>query len=293
MVGDGDGTVAHTVGCTDDLAGVAEAVHAGKLGVQVQLHPLLGGVVLPLFALHLQHVIGIHHIVVLVFVVGALALQHEGGPLLHFFPLGVILAVPAAQFQADGAGVVGDGHDVALLEVALDLHSEHIAPDGDLAAVTAQVLERGDIVRLEVLAVEHAHRLVGEVEARYLEIGRLFLLLKAGRGRLLHHPLLPLVGAHGTVLFQRDGGQHAGALFHQLGQGVAKADAIQDVLAHRHRDGQLSALQCKGGMVQKTVHRQSFAAQFVDHRPQALFGDGLKGEIVAHHQFQPFKLGRK
>ena len=293
MVGDGDGPVPHAVGGAHDLAGVAETVHAGKLGVQVQLHPLFGGVVLPLFALHLQHVIRIDHIVVLVFIVGTLAFEHEGSPLFHFFPLGVVFAVAAAQLQTDGAGVVGDGHDIALLEVALDLHGKHVAPDGDLAAVAAQVLEGGDLPGLEVLAVEHAHRLVGEVQARDLEVRRLLFLLKTRSGGLLQHPLLPLVSGHSAVLFQGHGRQHAGALLHQFGQDVSKADPFQNVFSHRHCDGELCALQRESRMVQKAVHRQALAAQLVDHCPQALFGDGLKGKIVAHHQLQAFKLRRQ
>ena len=85
VVGDGDGRVAHPVGQFDDAAGVAEAVHAAGLGMQMQFHALLplGGIIMAGHTLHLQYIIGQQDIVMLVLIVGIVAAHDEGLSLIH------------------------------------------------------------------------------------------------------------------------------------------------------------------------------------------------------------------
>ena len=78
MVSDGNGRMSHAVGQLDDAAGITEAVHAGKLGVQMQLHTLDRCGILPLFTLHDEHIVGVDDIIVFVLVVGAVAAHDEG-----------------------------------------------------------------------------------------------------------------------------------------------------------------------------------------------------------------------
>ena len=113
------------MGQPHDAAGVAEAVHAGQFGVQVQLHSLDRGGVLPLFALYEQHIVGVHDVVMLVLIIGAVAAHDDRGTLADALPLGAVLAFLRADLEVDGAGVVGDGHGVDLAIVALDLGKEH------------------------------------------------------------------------------------------------------------------------------------------------------------------------
>ena len=108
MVGDGNGRVAHPVRQSDDPAGVAEGVHAGQLGMQMQLHPLDRGMVFPLLALDEEDIVGIDDIVMLVFVVGAVAPDDDGGALGDGLPLGAVLPFLRPDLQVDGAGVIGD-----------------------------------------------------------------------------------------------------------------------------------------------------------------------------------------
>ena len=101
VVGDGNGGVSHAVRQLDDAAGVAEAVHAGKLGMQMQLYPLFRGGILPLFALHDQHIVGVHDVVMLVFIVGAVAPHDDRAALADALPLGAVLPFLCADFQVD------------------------------------------------------------------------------------------------------------------------------------------------------------------------------------------------
>ena len=71
-------------GQLDDAAGITEAVHAGKLGVQMQLHTLDRCGILPLFALHDEHIVGVDALIVFVLVVGAVAAHDEGGACLLY-----------------------------------------------------------------------------------------------------------------------------------------------------------------------------------------------------------------
>src|SRR5699024_3288877 len=145
VVGDGDGRVAHLVGQPDDAARVAEAVQSGQFGVQVQFHPLFGRMVLPAAALHDQDVVGVDDVVVLVFVVGAVAPHQKGGAVFQPLPLGAVLPFLGADLQVDGAGVVGEGDGIDLAETALDLGGKDVAPDHALAALAPQVFEGGQV----------------------------------------------------------------------------------------------------------------------------------------------------
>ena len=289
VVGDGNGLVAHAVRQLHDLARVAEAVHAGELGVQVQLHPLFGGVVLPLLALHDQHIVGVHHIVPLVFVKGAVALDHQRGAGLQALPLAAVLPFLGADLQVHRAGVVGDGNGVNLAEVALHLAGEHLAPHRHLAALAADVLQRLQGLRLEELAVEHLHRLVRQIQAGNLQGRRLLLFHKGCHRHLLLNVLFPCLIAERLLHGQLHGGQHPRAVLDALGQLVAKADALQNVQACAQMNGQLAALQVHPAFIQKAVDRQPLLLQFLDQVHHGGRRDLPKGEQAVHGDFKPRK----
>ena len=241
VVGDGNGGVSHAVRQLDDAAGVAEAVHAGKLGVQMQLHPLFRGGILPLFALHDQHIVGVHDVVVLVFIVGAVAPHDDRAALTDALPLGAVLPFLCTDLQVDRAGIVGDGHGVDLAVVALDLSKEHIAPDHALAALAAQIFEGGKVFGGEHFAMEDGDRLVGKVESLHLDrrCGVLFLKFDHRRCNLafqLFLHLLLLGRSHRAL--QRHFGGNAGVLGNALCKQFLKAHLLQKLcaVAHPHRD---------------------------------------------------------
>ncbi len=103
VVSDGNGRMSHAVGQLDDAAGIAEAVHAGQLGVQMQLHTLDRCGILPLFTLHDEHIVGVDDIIVFVLVVGAVAAHDDGGAFGKALPLGAVLPFLRTDLQVDGA----------------------------------------------------------------------------------------------------------------------------------------------------------------------------------------------
>ena len=206
VVGNGNGAVTHAVCQLHNAVGITKAVHAGKLGVQVQLHALFGRVVTPGGALHHQHIIGIHHIIVLVFIIGAAAAHHQRGAGLEPFPLAGlvgIIVIAAAHFQIDRAMVVGDGNHIAFAEVALGFGGKHIAPDHHLAIVGPQLGQRGKLGRAEHFAMEHLGGGVLQGKAGHLD-GRALLFLggKGHCGHLFLNVLLPLVLVHFSAVLQ-------------------------------------------------------------------------------------------
>ena len=286
VVGDGDGPVAHAVGQADDLAGVAETVHGAGLGMQVQLHPALafGRGILPRLALHLQDVIGVQHIVALVLVVAVVAADDEGGARLDGLPLAHVGAVVADHLDVDRTGVVGDGSEIDLAAAALDLGGEHVAPDGDLAAV-AQVVEGAQVGRLEIFAVEHLDRLVRQVQALHLDGRQVLLGLELdGRGLALD-VAFKLLRRHGLAGGgHAHDGQGAGALLDALGQAAGEIDAFQNVHAGGHVDNDLAVFDGDGGLVQKAVDGQALGFQLLDELAGGVGGDGTIVEVVFQSQ---------
>ena len=177
-----------------------------------------------------------------VFVVGAVAADDHGGSLRDGLPFGAVLAFLRADFQVDGAGVVGDGHGINLAEVTLDLGEEDIAPDHALAALAAQIFQRREIFRGEHLAVEDRHRLVRQVEALHLDrrCGILFLELDDRRRNLAFQfffqlPLFSL--ADGAC--QGDFGFDAGVRGNAFRQQLFKAHILQELRAVADADGDI------------------------------------------------------
>ena len=138
MVGDGQRLVTHGGRQLEGLARVAQSVHAGHIGVQMQLHPLVGGLVGTslLFALddsrEVQHQILVKHRVV------DKALGDDISTLFDVpfqsggFFVGQYLGGP------DGPGAVGKlKHDHGFFPAVelFELHKEDLALHGDLAAV--------------------------------------------------------------------------------------------------------------------------------------------------------------
>ena len=284
VVGDGNGRVAHPVGQLDDAARVAEGIHAGQLGMQVKLHPLFRGVVLPLFPFHEQDIVGVNNVVVLVLVVGAVAAHQQGGALGDVLPLGAVLPFLRADLQVDGAGVIGDGHRVDLAVVALDLGKEHVAPDHALAALAAQVLEGGEVLWGEHLAVENGHGLVGQIKALHLDGGGgvLFLELDHRRGDLalqlfLHLALFGL--AHRAC--QGNFGPDTGVGGNTIRQQALKLHLLQKLgaVADPHRD--VLAGDGNPAPVQKAVDGDAVPLHLLHQLPQGGFVQrGIAEEVV-------------
>ena len=294
VVGDGNGRVPHAVGQPHDAAGVAEAVHAGQFGVQVQLHSLDRGAVLPLFALHEQHIVGVHDVVMLVLIIGAVAAHDDRGTLADALPLGAVLALLRADLEVDGAGVVGDGHGVDLAIVALDLGKEHIAPDGALAALAAQILEGGEVFGGEHFAVEDGHRLVGQVQPLHLDgrSGILFLELDHRRGDLalqlfLHLVLLGLAYSAD----QADFGRHPGVAGDAVCQQLFKAHLLQKLRAVAHPDGDALPQDGDAAPVQKAVDGHAVRLHFLQQVPQGRFVQRGIAEVVLDLQFKALIIG--
>ena len=274
MVGDGNGRVSHPVGQPDDATGVAEGVHAGQLGMQMQLHPLDGSVVLPLFALDKEDVVGPDDIVVLVLIVGAVAAHHDRRTLGDGLPLGAVLPFLRTDLQVDGAGVIGDGDSVYLAEVALHFGEEDVAPNHALAALATQILEGGEVFRGEHLAVEDGDGLVREVEALHLDGGGSVLFLELD-DRRRNFPLelffhLALFGlAHAA--FQRHFGLYAGVGGDALRQQALELHLLQKLRAVADADGDVLAGDGDAAAVEEAVDGDTVPLHLLHQLPQTGF----------------------
>ena len=274
VVGDGDCRVPHPMGQPDDAAGVAERIHAGQLGMQMQLHPLDRGVVLPLFPLNEQHIVGIHDVVMFILVIRAVAADDDGGALGDGLPLRAVLPFLRADLQVDGTGVVGDGNGVDLAVIALDLREEDVAPDDALAALAAQLLEGREVLGGKHLSVEDGDGLVGEVEAVHLDgrSGVLFLELDHRRRDLALQFFLHLAQfgfAHRTG--QGDFGLDASMRRHPLGQQALKLHLLQEFGAVADADGDVLPCDADGAPVQKAVDGHTIPLHLLHQLPQGRF----------------------
>ena len=294
VVGDGDGAVAHAVRKAHDLAGVAEAVHRARLGVQVQLNALLslGRRILPRFALDLQDVIRQQNVVALVLVIGIVAAHDQRRAGFEAFPLGHVLVVVAEDLEIDRTVIVCNGREIDLAAAALDLGGEHIAPDRDLAAV-AQIVERAQVGRFERLAVEQLGRRGGQgqaVDRKRRDL--LFCLELNGRGLFGHTALQGLfVHLGGHVLHAHDG-QRAGALLDQFRQMARKVDAFKDGAPGVDAHGETVRLKHNGLVfVQKTVDRHALAFELFDQHGDGFRRDGAVRKIIFQLQLIPGKNG--
>ena len=197
VVRDGNGRVAPGDGPLHCVLGVGQGVHGGHTGVQVQLHPLLRGIVLlDLLFRRLDGQGFQDHVVV-----KAVQVQPPGDLQVHSgfdavdngHPL-----VPRHEFaHADGAGAVGhvkaDDPGVALFQLPV-LHSEHVALHRHDAHVQLQRIHRhGDLPDLmgavnalggkaPLLGVG-LHGLLHGLLAQGLGLLKQALLLAQGRGR--------------------------------------------------------------------------------------------------------------
>ena len=293
VIGDGDGRVAHPVGQLDDAAGVAEGVHAGQLGMQMQLD---GGVVLPLFALDEKDIVGPDDIVMLVLVVGAVAPHHDRRALGDGLPLGAVLPFLCTDLQVDGAGVVGDGDGIDLTEAALHLGEENIAPDHALSALAAQVLEGGEVLGGEHLAVEDGDRLVREVEALHLDGGRRILPLEFNDRRsnfalqlFFHLTLLGL--AHAA--FQRHLGLHAGVGGDALCQQPLELHLLQKLRAMADADGDVLAGDGDAAAVEEAVDGHAVPLHLLHQLPQPALVQRCVAEEVVDAKLKALIVGRE
>ena len=294
VVGDGNGRVAHPVRQPDDPAGVAEGVHAGQLGMQMQLHPLDRGMVFPLLALDEEDIVGVDDVIMLVFVVGAVAPDDDGGALGDGLPLGAVLSFLRPDLQVDGAGVIGDGNGIDLAVVALDLGEENIAPDHALAALAAEVLQRRQVLGGEHLAVEDGHGLVGQIESLHLDgRGRVLLLELDHRRRdlplqfLFHLALFGL--AHRAL--QGHLGFDAGVGRNPLGQQPLELHLLQKLGAVADADGDVLAGDLDGAAIQKAVDGHAVPLHLLHQFPQGGFVQRRVAEQVLDAQFKALIIG--
>ena len=277
VVSDGNGRMSHAVGQLDDAAGITEAVHAGKLGVQMQLHTLDRCGILPLFALHDEHIVGVDDIIVFVLVVGAVAAHDEGGAFAKALPLGAVLTFLRADLQVDGALIIGDGYGINFAEVSLDLREEHIAPDRALAALAAKVFQRGEVLGGEHLAVENGDRLIGQVQTIHLDRRCCVLFLKLDHRwrdlalQLFFH--LVLLGFAYSAL-QRYLRRYPGVGRNALCQQLFKVHLLQKLGAMAYSDGDLLSDDVDLAPVQKAVDGHAV--------PLHLFHQIAQGRFVQH-----------
>ena len=123
VVGDGDGRVAPGDGLLDDGGGVRQGVHVGHLGVEVQLHPLLRGGVLPGLVGDLHDVEGAQLNVLAVAAQLHIALDPEPHPRGY----GVLHGLGLLALH-----VLGDGDGIPVIR-----HVEGQTPDAGLAGLVA------------------------------------------------------------------------------------------------------------------------------------------------------------
>ncbi len=289
VIGDRDRRVPHPVRQTHDAARITEAVHAGKLGMQVQLHPLFRSIVLPLFALHKEHIIRVHDIVMLILVIRAVAAHDDGRALADGLPLGAVLTVLRTDLQVDGAGVVGDGNGIDLAVVALDLGKEHVAPDHALAALAAQLLERCEIFGGEHFAVEDGHRLVGQIQPVHLDGRCGILLFKLDHRRRdltlqLFFQLMLFRFAHRAG--QGDFGLCAGVCRNTLCQQALKLHLLQELGAVAYTDCNILPHDGDRAPIQKAVDGHTIPLHVLQQLPQCCFVQHGVPEQVFDLQFK-------
>ena len=146
VVGDGHGLLAPLVGLLDKGGGRGHAVHVGHAGVQVQLHPLLQGVVHHLYQLHRGDGPGAHDVFPVVLVVLHLPADQQSRARLELIQS---LALPGVldDLQGGGAGVVGDVDGVdfpGFVPGLLALHGENLPPDHQAAHIQGGLPQGGD-----------------------------------------------------------------------------------------------------------------------------------------------------
>ena len=187
----------------------------------------------------------------LVLVVGAVAAHDEGGALAKAFPLGAVLTFLCTDLQVDGTLIVGDGHGIDLAVVAFDLREEHIAPDDALAALAAQILQRGEVLGGEHLAMENGNRLIGQIQTIHLDgwCSVLFLELDHRRRDFalqLFFQLMLLCLAHGAL--QRYLRRYPGVRRNALCKQLFKVHLLQKLGAMAYANGDFLANDLDGAV---------------------------------------------
>ena len=239
MIGDGQGSVSHGGGQLQRPARVTQAVHAGHIGVQVQLHPLVGGLVLAHLLFSFDDGGKIQRQLLIVLGIVRQALNDDVSALFDAalqpgrFLIGQHLGGP------DGAGAVAElEHDHSFVPTVelFELHQEDLTLHGDLAAVQVHVRQpdhfpgKGLAVNYLVLFPGTEHGGAGvPFGAKLAALGPLSLRRGSRRGRRagglafpahLRHaggPILfipvPICGRGGDLQAHRAVQQGAGLLF--------------------------------------------------------------------------------
>ena len=255
VVGDGNGGVAPLDGPLDNGLAIAQGVHHGHLGVEVELNALLlGGVLAPLGHGHLVDAVGLQHHVV--FEAAHIQPPLDLDPLALFDALddGVGHLSLQELIDPDGAGVVGDikaDHPRLALGQFPVLYVEHGALHQYAAHIQLQLSQGHRLFPAVDLAVElldlglavaaAGHTLIEHLAAHGLQLGvqvptRGGLRCRWGclhchRGRLslclggmeLHRRLVQVEGPGQALLdlIHQVGGQLLPLQLHRHGAGLA------------------------------------------------------------------------
>ena len=307
VIGDGQRLVAHGGRQFEGLARVAQGIHAGHIGVQVQFHPLVRSFVGAAFLFALDDGRKVQHKILVEHGIVDQALHDDVSALFDLALQFGRLFVGQHLGGTDGAGAVGKlKHDHGFLPAIelFELHKEDFALHGDLAAVHVHVAQF-DHFPGEGLAVDDIVLLFG---AEHGGVGVFFLskipslgLVLLGRrglsggfcraaglilpGHLGHSGLTGGLGVGtvtgGSYQFQTDGMlQQSGSIFFQI---IPQLLQTGGVPWGSHLHGQAVFRQQKGGLPQAGGGRRIFFGKIL---PQSVglvkrlafgYGNGLLG----------------
>ena len=159
VVGDRQSLHAEMIGLFDDIGGRGDRVHIGHLGVAVQLHPLLPGMILPR-QMERRDLLDAVNAVEHHFLVKGVEIHHsvhtESGSLFeHGLDLRHVRRVEP-ELHAQGIRIIREGHRVndPLRARRAALCAADLAADRDLSGILSQLVH-GDGLLAEILAVDH------------------------------------------------------------------------------------------------------------------------------------------
>ena len=242
VVGHGDGRVAPLGGALDEIAGVGQRVHGGKAGVQVQLHALVRGSVLPDDGPGLDDAARFeHHVVdVAVKVDRALHLHvHAGADLMDD---GLVIVAAQELRDVHGAGVVRHlkaQHRGAALGKLAAVGQKDAALDRHAAGLERE-LRHGRDRRVRSDRAAHEDALLGLGGLLRLGCGMVRLDLHAAQPVLRGEVLLQLReirrGGHGREPHLRRHGHRLADDLHlaHLGEPQPAAEVLQRLAAGEH-----------------------------------------------------------
>ena len=162
--------------------------------MQVQLYALFPfGIVRALLARRFQYVVRHDDIIPFKTVVFTAPAYYERIALFQFVQPVAVLILLQPQLYIDRAGVICDGNGIYLVIIPFQFCGEHIAPYRYLACVLPHLLQRGGLVRLEYMPIDHLCRHILQGKAGHLQSGKVFFRLEYLYRCFLQHFLFQLV----------------------------------------------------------------------------------------------------